>query len=290
MSSEQASELELVVREALLAAAAVHDRLGEGGLKEVSKNHFGDTALVGDVEAEEAIFRTLNKHGVPVLITSEEHGMFQLTHDPKYLVVIDGIDGSSVYKHARGVGRYGTMLALFDGVDPTFDDYLVSGVMEHVEKRLYIARRQNGASVTNGKGRERLHVSAVADLASAKALQDARYFGRLELGKMPLLKRHIDALQPRKPGCLGASSMHYVDVAQGSADLVLECTRKKSLEIAIAYGIIREAGGVMVDENGASVGPQRYLAFREENHKPIITASTKGLAQDFLNAVASKTY
>jgi fructose-1,6-bisphosphatase/inositol monophosphatase family enzyme len=43
--------------------------------------------------------------------------------------------------------------------------------------------------------------------------------------------------------------------------LALECTRKGNLEIAVAYGLIREAGGVMTTADGEDLGPKGYQTF-----------------------------
>jgi fructose-1,6-bisphosphatase/inositol monophosphatase family enzyme len=47
-----------------------------------------------------------------------------------------------------------------------------------------------------------------------------------------------------------SSAVHYIDLANGQADAVLECTRKGNLEIGISYGLVKEAGGVIRGING----------------------------------------
>ena len=77
-----------------------------------------------------------------------------------------------------------------------------------------------------------------------------------------------------------SSTDSYLRLLLGEADLVLECTRKGNLEIATAYGLITEAGGVMVTADGEDLGKQRYFEYgqREEEFLPVITAATKELA------------
>lgn len=50
-----------------------------------------------------------------------------------------------------------------------------------------------------------------------------------------------------------SSAIHYVDLAQGKVDLVLECTRKRNLEIAVAFGLINETNGIIVTIDGKSI-------------------------------------
>jgi len=82
--------------------------------------------------------------------------------------------------------------------------------------------------------------------------------------------------------CLHSSAAHYVDFVSGGVDLVLECTRKGNLEMAVAYGLVVESGGVMLSFDGKSLGPRRYLKFGQEKYTPIITASTKQLAKELI--------
>ena len=52
-----------------------------------------------------------------------------------------------------------------------------------------------------------------------------------------------------------ASCIYYEDMAAGLAHLVLECTRKRNLELACGYGLVREAGGATVTPDGQSLAP-----------------------------------
>ena len=76
---------------------------------------------------------------------------------------------------------------------------------------------------------------------------------------------------------------HYVDLASGNADLILECTRKGNLEMAAAYGLITEAGGVMVTSDGFSIKNKRYLELGQKDYLPIVIASTIELAKELLD-------
>ncbi len=76
-----------------------------------------------------------------------------------------------------------------------------------------------------------------------------------------------------------SAESRYVDVAAGSMDLAFESSRKGNLEIAVAYGIIREAGGTIVDADGNDIGSQLYESFGQDSQVPIITAATPELAR-----------
>ena len=121
---------------ALENAYKILEELGDKGLESIQKNPHGDTSLVGDIEAEKVVIDTFREANIPLRIISEEHGKVDLSDNPQFLAVLDGLDGTSVYKTARGKGRYGTMFGIFSNLDPTYEDYIFSGVMEHSSKRL----------------------------------------------------------------------------------------------------------------------------------------------------------
>ena len=82
-----------------------------------------------------------------------------------------------------------------------------------------------------------------------------------------------------------SSAIHYVDLANEKADLVLECTRKGNLEIAVAFGLVTEAGGVIVTKDGISIEKKKYLVLGQDKYIPIISASTMELAKELTRKI-----
>ena len=80
-----------------------------------------------------------------------------------------------------------------------------------------------------------------------------------------------------------SSAIHYADLSTGNVDGVIEATRKANLEIAVAFPLIKEAGGIMFDGNGQSLGNKKYNEFGQENNLIVISAATNSLANDILN-------
>lgn len=269
---------------ALKNAYKAHEESGDKGLEPVQKNPHGDISLVGDIEAEKAVMDTFREANVPLRIISEEHGQVDLSDDPQFLAVLDGLDGTSVYKTVRGKGRYGTMFGIFSNLDPTYDEYIFSGVLEHSSNRLYYASKNKGGFLVRGGKKSPLKCSAKRDLDGS-----TRIYADLEFDK----NRNITFIQDTYLSKLEgfnflhekSSAIHYVDLAQGNSDLVLECTRKGNLEIAVAYGLVNEAGGVVVTIDGASIGKKKYLVLGQERYVPIISASTIELAQELIRKI-----
>lgn len=277
---------ETLVVEALERAFEVHERLGAEGCKVVHTNRFGDGALHCDVEAERAVIDRLRTAGLPILLHSEEHGTLALGDgEPVMTAVLDGLDGSKVYASSRGTGRYGTMLALFSGSDPLYSDYLCSGIFEHSSRRLYLACRGRGAELRGADGSTALRTSGARDLDPSTTIL---YDDAWEVNRAVFR----DGLAPLAMSCHKSSAIHYADVVAGAADLALECTRKGNLEIAVAYGLVREAGGCMLELDGRELGELRYLEHSraplpgEPPHRPIVTAASLELAQAIIRKLA----
>lgn len=266
---------------ALLASKLIHDKLEENGLlkvKALTPNRFGETTLKGDLEAENAIITVLKKAKLPIRIVSEEHGTLDLSNNPKFLGIIDGIDGTSLYIEGRNKLRYATMFGIASSTNPLYSDYLFSGIMEHSTNRLWYAVKDKGSFMIDLSSKQKISL-----IPSTKKVFDencriytiltynvvtqklfAPFFKNLEF-KLPL-----------------SAAISYVDIASGEAELEAEVTRKNNLEQMIAFGLLKEAGCVMVDEKGQDIGPQKYLEFGQKTSIPLFTACTNSLAQDFL--------
>lgn len=273
------AQIEKITIEALQSAKRTHDALGLDGLAMIQKNQHGETALAADIACERAVLDTLKRRNVPITVHSEEHGI--VVFGNQYTGVLDGIDGTSVYKGTRCTGRYGTMFAIFEGDNPSYDEYLACGVMEHVANTLFLGVRGRGAVRIKGEEISPIHVAGITALRRDDPILIDHYWEMVRKTFATPLK---DFLQP----ATGSSAISYVSVASGDAGLALECTRKGNLEIAVAYGLIKEAGGVMVTLDGNDIGREKYLVFGQSEHVPIITASTKILADDLMRFLSDK--
>jgi len=270
--------LEAIVIPALLKTKDIHDDLGDQGIEEVQTNQFGDTALRGDIKAEEVIIETLRTFRFPIRIISEEHGVINITDNPIYLGLLDGIDGSYVYKRERGTGRYATMFGIFSNLDPKLDDYVFSGMMEHSTGRLFKAIHGEGSGIMVNGSREK--ISSPTSIFMHKNIRI--YIDDDWEVNRNLFSSKLESFHPRNAR---SSAVHYIDLATGKIDLVLECTRKQSLEIGIAYGFLKESGKVMVDLEGESLGQRRYHELAQHDFEPVISAASRKFAKELISVV-----
>ncbi|MFH0962147.1 MAG: inositol monophosphatase family protein [archaeon] len=268
-----------IVRLAFIEANRTHDSLGRSGIKKTKQNRFGDLAVRGDFECEEAVIETCRKHKLPVTIVSEEHGIVRLAKNPKYLGILDGIDGSSNYIKGFGKKRYGTIFSVFGGADPKYSDWLCGGTFEHSPvPRLLFAEKGKGAFL-NGK---RVFCSGETVPLRNRLLVDGS--GKYDFS--PVIERtFIKPLRTLKLSGLRPTQASYIDVASGKADAFLQCTRKSNLEIAGMYGVIREAGGVTVSLDGKELGGRKYFSFGQKEFLPIIVAATTELARRIIGKI-----
>lgn len=288
-------EKEIVIK-ALLNAKRVHDQLGVKGLELVKKKRTGGPTLLGDWEAEEAVLATLKEAGIPIRVYSEEHGIVNLSKNPEFTGILDGIDGSIHYKNwFRGIGseksRYAALFAIFNGINPAYDDLLVSGSYEYLTNRVVYAVASEGAYVID---KEHPQATRIYSSGQTKLTQDTKIVidGFFDINRKTFADR-LTALKNvyvGNPQTGGYSGIAYADIARGQLDLCLECTRKGNLEIAFGYPPIKEAGGDIYTLDKKSIGPLKFLQFgqRRDEHIPAIAAATPQLAGELIDYISGK--
>ena len=276
-----------IVIEALKEVYLSHQALGEKG-KEVlqvkAPTHKSEFVQVlrADLEAEETVLNYLTKHGVPIRVVSEEHGVIDIVSRPRLLGTLDGIDGTKAY--LWGGRRYGTMFNIFGNIHPNYRDYLAAGIIDYPSGRLAVASKGNGTFVLDGERVDKVQTSraAVLDQDQTRIYIDGSFEVNKETFEARL--RGFKKLFSHNPDNPASSAVCYFDLVTGDADFVLECTRKGNLELAVAYGLVMESGGVMVDLRGKDMGQQRYLEFGQGKGEyiPIISACNPILAAKLL--------
>ena len=174
------------------------------------------------------------------------------------------------------------MLGIFANLEPCYEDYLFCGVMIHSpHQELFYADKGGGGFVLLDNEPRVIKCSGVRELQKTTKLYIDDYFQ---------VNREVFAkgLAEFKLECTGSSAVHYTDVARGTADAAMECTRKQNLEIAVAYGLITEAGGFMMTLDGISLGHRSYKTFSQDRHTPLVAAATSELASNIIRRIISR--
>ena len=104
----------------------------------------GDTTFSVDIVAEAALERALLELDVPVACYSEDQGLQAISDNPKWLLIVDPIDGTR--SAAAGLDACVVSVAVSRLNDePRFKDVVAGAVFELRRDRVYLARRGNGA-------------------------------------------------------------------------------------------------------------------------------------------------
>ncbi|MGA9342799.1 MAG: inositol monophosphatase family protein [Rhodanobacteraceae bacterium] len=187
-----------------------------------------------DRDAETAIRNTLTESFPHHALYGEEHGR---AGNSDFIWLIDPIDGTRAY--VRGYPFFSTQIALMH------EGELVLGVSNAVAYGERAWALRGGGAFLDGKrirvsDRERFDAHAAISTGNLKSLAAGprwRVFGDL-IGRVGRIRGYGDFL-------------HYHLLARGAIDLVIE-SDLNILDIAALALIVREAGGVFTDLDGAA--------------------------------------
>jgi myo-inositol-1(or 4)-monophosphatase len=237
------------VRRSLAGFTSVEERAVEAGL-----GAGGDTTLVIDRAAEEAVFAELEALGEPVTAIAEERGEVAIAGGGSARVVIDPVDGSLNAK--RGIPFAALSIAVADG--PRMADVQLGFVASLAGPEEWWAVRGAGAH-HDGKRLEPLAPGSLEIVA----LETAR----------PSLVVAAGALQARRVRALGSVALALCLVADGRVDAMASLRAVRSVDAAAGQLVAREAAAAVdFPEAGgleASLGlsmRSRVLAARAPAH------------------------
>lgn len=175
---------------------------------------------------------------------------------------IDPIDGTSNF--SQGIPHYAVCIGYVEAGQP-----IVGAVYNPVTKDLFSFEKGVGAFL-NGTP---ITVRTVDKLAEAHVL--------LHIGRKPELADWGLELQrkllssAKKNLNLGSSALDICFVAAGRADACIYGTLT-TMDISVAVGILREAGGEMYSENGDQAG-------LSEKPQKVFATATRGLFWEIIN-------
>jgi len=251
-------------------------------------NQFGDKTLVADWELEETVIKFWQSAGFKIGWIAEEHPVLFNKNEVDYIGYLDGLDGSSVYKANEG-GRCGTMMSIYQASDQTFAGYVGSLIVDYGNHKIggdcsYIAAQGLGAWADLVLKEKYLQINVTSDGRMRQLRKDLFAYADLYFGVVRKATKKIAKVKFRY---LKASMPYYADLAQGYAWVVIECTRKRSLEIAAAYPLVHEAGGVIIDLSSNQELGELDRSLAEANEQIIISAASLEIAKTIGQAIVS---
>ncbi len=188
----------------------------------------GDVTLLVNRVAEDAMVHELEALGRPLTLISEELGEREIAGGGPPLVVLDPIDGSLNAK--RGLPGFATAVAVAEG--RTMADVSVALVRDHGTREEFAAERGRGAWL---------------DGAPLAAIPPAE--GKLELlmvegaspARVERAARQLDG-RVRRLRAVGSLALSLCHTAAGRADAMAGLSRGRSVNVAAAQLVAREAG------------------------------------------------
>jgi fructose-1,6-bisphosphatase/inositol monophosphatase family enzyme len=219
---------------------------GRQNLEIIKKNPRGDLSREFDLKAEEiAIEFCRREFDFPVRILTEERGEV-LTKEgkPRYVFVIDPVDGSTNFKH--GVEASAFSIAAIPAEEQLMPQNAKLALIGFVfSGRAITAEKGKGAFDSGKKTRS----SEVKEIEKAFVNIDLDFDQKEKIARvLPLMKK---VYQIRRNG---SAAMELALVATGGFDAHVDVRDKLSPEnFMAAYLIIGEAGGIITDAKGAEL-------------------------------------
>jgi myo-inositol-1(or 4)-monophosphatase len=219
---------------------------------QLGRGEGGDTTLAVDKAAEDAIFAELEAFGVPLMAVSEERGEVVLGDGSAGArVVIDPVDGSVNARRALPFAC--VSIAVASG--PRMEDVEVGFVADLVPALDWWAVRGQGA-FCGGEPLDRLEPGPLEVLG-------------LETARPKRVAAAADALvslEARRLRALGSVAASMCLVAAGRLDAMVTLREVRSVDVAAAQLIVREAGGAVALPGGDALDLEmrsRALAARD---------------------------
>ena len=230
----------------------------EEGKQKLGIGAGGDRSRKIDIEAEEAVVRTIRKHGMSPTIIGEECG--EIPGGEGYLI-IDPIDGTT--NATSGLPFYCCSLAY--ATEKKLSSVLHAAIMDLTRGEIYAASIGRGVWINDVK----------LDTGYSRRQDDELIIGmnisRTSKYDLSTLSRIIGIAEHIR--LFGANALELCYLAKGSLDAYIDLRGKiRATDIAAAYLIVNEAGGIMysplgeiLDSEISADSKMSYLAFSNHN-------------------------
>jgi len=221
----------------------------------------GDISRNIDIVAEKTILDYLKKINFDCIVLGEECGRVEISNNPKGYVIMDAIDGSA--NAVRGVPYFCCSLAF-----ATKDK--LSSVTDAVVTNL-----ANGEMYwsSNGKGAyldgKPIHVQGKNPTYRMVGVNTSGASMDLLKKLQPVLENHNHTRH------FGANALEMAMLASGLMDVFIDFRGKIRIQdLAAGYHIIKEAGGLILDENlkplDSDLSYQTRLSFIAASNQEIL--------------------
>lgn len=205
-----------------------------------------------------------------------------------YTVIIDEIDGT--HNMRDETGAYGPIIAIAEGLNPTFNDVICAGYMNLSKNIFYEAYRSKGAYKTNldTEESESIQTSGRTSLEGEEVL--ALLLDQAMLGKEPKIAEEAWQYWCNDFGSMG---QHFALVSEGVRDGFISGghgyikDKNTAEELAGMYLLVKESEGCTMNWNGTEIG-SRKIGMKDGKNHDIVAAATRELAEEIVEDILPK--
>ncbi|MBO3839581.1 MAG: inositol monophosphatase family protein [Thermoproteota archaeon] len=242
--------------------------------KTISLNRFGDQTFEIDMVLEKLIFEATKKQFKDATLVSEESEIIEVGRGGPPFIIVDPVDGSA--NAARGYPCYSSSIAVAEG--ETLNDIICSGVINLLDRSIYLAEKNKGAFLND----RRIRVSNVEKIEEALIAVDFNVRGRLP-GYVKKISNIVE--RAKHVRFLGTDALEICMVASGAADAFIDLRGfLRSIDFAAASLIVREAGGLVLDEKGEKLNVKLVPVSRS----PIVATASRKLAEEIFSSIRNQ--
>lgn len=267
-------ELKKICIEALLESRKILTNLGEGGFSSISYKTDVDPVTLADTKISEGLISFFKRLNFPAVIFDEESGEIKINNNPKYVLVIDPIDGTDNYGRGKGVILpCSTIISI-----ATYSEYIkigdfqVAGLIDHVTGNIWYAEKGKGIYFNDEKTQ-----------VSNKKTLDPKTSVYIDLGPIPNIQeiKRVEKLKNLSwVRNVSSSGAHLSYVSCGAADAFV-CFHQKPEELVAGYLMVKEGGGKVIEiTQRKDIGEERFDFIKKY---PIIASATEELALEIIN-------
>ena len=228
----------------------------------------GDISRNIDIVAEKTVLDYLREINFECIVLGEECGRVELSENPKGFVIMDAIDGSA--NSVRGVPFFCSSLAFAS------DNKLSSitdGVITNLSNgEMYWATKDKGAFLDGSK----IHVHDKEPIYKIVGINTSGATPELMRKLYPIFEQHKHTRH------FGANALEMAMFARGLMDIFIDLRGKIRIQdIAAGYLIVKEAGGLLLDEKFESLDAD--LSY--ETRVSFIAASNQKILDEIFSGI-----
>jgi len=196
----------------------------------------GDISRNIDILAEKAVLDYLKEIDFECIVLGEECGRVELSQNPKGYIIMDAIDGSA--NSVRGVPFFCSSLAF---ATENKLSSISDGVITNLSSgEMYWATKNKGAFLNE----TRIQVHDKEPIYKIVGINTSGASPELMKKLHPIFEQHNHTRH------FGANALEMAMFARGLMDIFIDLRNKIRIQdIAAGYLIVKEAGGLLLDEN-----------------------------------------